>query len=159
MRNLLREKFSDRNAFFEMVKVYNNTVHSAFQNKFTPTEMQENFEREMAYIKTKEKELEDARWMQTWKGNLSHYEGGNILLIHIPYEKTRKRFQKQRRNFSTLAHFVQYEGGNAHVKLFKPMMGLVTAGKLTQFLVIPLYYTKFVAKNEEELEEKYKSLT
>jgi hypothetical protein len=158
MRNLLRDKFSDRNAFFAMVRIYNNTVHSAFQNKFTPMEMQSNFEKEMAFIRMKERELEKTKWLQTFEGNLTHYEPGNIVLVHIPWEKTRKRFMKQRRNFSALATFIQYEGGNAMIKLLKSVIGLVSAKTETDLLVIPLYYTKFVAKSIDEIDEKYKSM-
>jgi hypothetical protein len=155
LRNLLGPRFSDRNAFFDMVRLYNNTVHSAFGNKLTPAQVQGDFQIEMEYIKAKQKQLEDVLNRQAVDGNLSSYEPGNIVLVHIPYPKTRKKFQKQRRNFSALATFMRYEGGNAFVKLIKNIPGLVSANTETELIVIPLYYTKFVCKNIDELPERF----
>jgi hypothetical protein len=152
IRNLLGKdplRFMNHNLFFQAVKVYNNTVHSAFSNRHTPKEMQESPELEMKYIAWKQRLANEARLKQT-VGGYQGYQPGNILMIHIPWEKTSGMFKKQRRNFSELAEFLGYDGGNADVKLLKQIPQL---GK--QRLVIPVFYTKLVAKDMDDLEEKY----
>jgi hypothetical protein len=153
IRNLLGKdplRFMNHNLFFQAVRVYNNTVHSAFSNRHTPKEMQESPELEMRFVLWKERQVEEAKLKQTL-GGLTGYKPGNIVLIHIPWEKTSGMFKKQRRNFSELAEFMGYDGGNADVRLLNPIPQLSK-----QRLVIPIYYTKLIADNMDSLEEKYK---
>jgi hypothetical protein len=153
IRNLTGANFSDRNVFFDTVKIYNNTVHKAFNNKFTPLQVQSDFELENEYIRMKEEQLNKANNQQIIKG-LRGYAPGNILLVHVPWRKTRLQFKKQRRNFSVLASFLRYEGGNAVVSLLKPIK-LHFSGE-DQNIVIPIFYTKLVANSINELDQKYR---
>jgi hypothetical protein len=153
-RNLLQtpENFRNHNKFFQMLRVYNNTVHRAFDDLYTPKQVQEDPRLENAYIKYRQDQLEEVEEKQE-EANLHVYTPGNILLVHIPFHKTKLMFRKQRRNFSTLATFVRYEGGNAVVKLFKQILPLASTT-----LVLPIFYTKFCAMDIGTLEEKYKVL-
>jgi hypothetical protein len=73
-------------------------------------------------------------------------------LVHIPIEKTPYGFSdKRRRNFDELAKFVKYEGGNAIVDLLHPY-------RLFSRVIIPLFYTEYIAKDLNEYINKYKDL-
>jgi hypothetical protein len=139
-------KFADHNTFFTIVRMYNNTVHKAFDNKFTPTEVQTDLELELAFMNRNEERAKAATLRQSIAG-LRGYREGNIVLIHIPYQKTKLMFAKQRRNFSKLAEFLRYEGGNAVVQLLTKMPNL------SDILVIPIYYTKFVSPDKNNIPE------
>jgi hypothetical protein len=160
MRNLCGKDFTDRNVFFNVLNIYNNTVHSAFDNKFTPRQVQEDIELESAYIRMKQQQLENAELKQT-VGGMSNYQPGNVLLVHIPFEKTRQLFKKQRRNFSALATFVGYDGGNAVVSLLKPIPLLAKSNANPEGLVsniaIPIFYTKIIALDINGIPDEYSS--
>jgi hypothetical protein len=149
-RNILGPLFSNRNAFFQAVHLYNNTVHSAFRNRFTPRQVQEDPELEMMFVRRNEEKLETIKGRQAVDYLI--FKPDNILLVHIPFEKTKKMFAKQRRNFSVLARFVRYEGGNAVINLLKEI------DKMKTTLIIPVFYCKKVAESIDTLEEKYRSL-
>jgi hypothetical protein len=74
-------------------------------------------------------------------------------------EKTKLMFRKQRRNFSALATFVSYEGGNAHVKLLKPITLLKPSignpEGLISDIVIPIFFTKIIATSVNDIPEAY----
>jgi hypothetical protein len=106
--------FGDTALMSKVVQIYNNTVHSAFKNKYTPTEVQDDFRLECEYIKECEGELKKVDELRTIKG-FNTYEPGTILLVRIPLKKTPYSMQKRRRNFDELATFVKYESGNAVV--------------------------------------------
>jgi hypothetical protein len=56
IRNLLGKdpmQFMNHELFFQAVRLYNNTVHSAFDNVLTPKQMQENPDLELSYIQFK----------------------------------------------------------------------------------------------------------
>lgn len=149
MRNLTGRDFSNRNTFFETVDVYNNTVHSAFGNKLTPMQVQSDPELEMAFVRINQSKLKNIKERQEVEG-LRNFKQGNILMIHIPWIKTKQKFMKQRRNFSVLAEFEKYEGGNAVVSLLSEIP------LLKKRLVLPLFYCKKVAESEDMLDrEKY----
>ncbi|GHU18501.1 hypothetical protein FACS189472_06930 [Alphaproteobacteria bacterium] len=160
IRNLCGKNFSDINVFFEVLRIYNNTVHSAFENRFTPKQMQEDFELENAYIRMKQQQLAAAELKQS-VGGMSSYQPGNVLLVHIPFGKTRQMFKKQRRNFSALAKFVRYEGGNAVVELLKPVSLLgksrTNPEGLVSNIVIPIFFTKIIARRIEEIPDEFTS--
>jgi hypothetical protein len=88
--------------------------------------------------------------MQSVAG-LRNYQEGNIILVHIPFQKTKLMFTKQRRNFSKLAEFLRCEGGNAVVQLLTKMPNL------SDILVIPIYYTKFVASDKNNIPPEYQT--
>jgi hypothetical protein len=142
--------FMSHNLFFQVVRLCNNTVHSAFDNKLTPKQMQEDPELELRYILYKQRVADEVKIKQTISG-YSGYQPGNIVLIHVPWEKTKGLFKKQRRNLSELATFIDYDGGNADVQLMQPVPPLTHTR-----LVIPIFYTKFVAKDASELDPKFR---
>ena len=149
IRNLCGKDFANRNVFFEVVRIYNNTVHAAFDNRYTPMQMQSDFLLEQAYIRKRQRELAMSELKQTVSGMRS-YQQDNVLLVHIPFEKTRQTFKKQRRNFSALATFVRYEGGNAIVKLLKPIP-LSEKSVDTSVIAIPVFYTKYVCDSVDDI--------
>jgi hypothetical protein len=131
----------------KVVQIYNNTVHSAFKNKYTLTEVQDDSRLECEYIKECEEELKRVDELRTIKG-FNTYEPGSILLVHIPLKKTPYSMRKRRRNFDELATFVKYESGNAVVDLLHPYPTL-------NRIVIPICFTKFIANSLEEMRQKY----
>jgi hypothetical protein len=131
--------FANHNHFFQALKIYNNSVHTAFKNRYTPKEMQENPELEYAYIRMKQHQLDEARLTQGI-GGYAGFKPGDELMIHIPWQKTSQRFAKQRRSFSDLATFIGYEGGNAVVRVKSPPPGI------KDIIVLPIYYIKRVQK-------------
>jgi calcineurin-like phosphoesterase family protein len=88
-------------------------VHKSLFNRFTPNQAQHNSMTEHVFIMEKTLELEEVKEAILWK---YHYESGDILLCHIP---TKDRIHpKRRRNFDTLATFINYEHGNVLVKTY-----------------------------------------
>jgi hypothetical protein len=128
----------------EMVDAYNNSFHSAFKNKFTPTEVQNNSEVENIFIREHMLKLREIKEKQRKKG-LFNYTWGNVLLIHIPrYENV---FNKRRRYFNQLAQFEKYQYGNVVCNLY-------VNGKISnETITIPIYFTKFVCNDIFELLE------
>jgi hypothetical protein len=86
----------------EVVEKYNNTKHSAFYSMFTPFEVQFTKDLERYFIKKNQKKLEKIKEMQK-ESDLTDYEPGNILLIHLDFSKTQDKFNKKRRTFNKLA--------------------------------------------------------
>ncbi|GHU20119.1 hypothetical protein FACS189472_10940 [Alphaproteobacteria bacterium] len=161
MRNLCAGQFANRSVFYEVLRIYNNTVHAAFDNKFTPAQVQGDFLLEQAYIRAKEQQLAITELKQA-VGGMTSYNVGNILLVHIPFEKTRQIFRKQRRNFSALAKFLRYEGGNAVVELLKPVQLLAKSvgnpeGNV-RVIAIPIFYTKIIADSVDEIPGEFDEL-
>jgi hypothetical protein len=67
------------------------------------------------------------------------YHPGDILLCHIP---TKERIDtKRRKNFDTLAIFLNYTYGNVLVLLYKT----------NEKVFLPIYYTKYLCKNIDRL--------
>jgi hypothetical protein len=160
MRNLCGKDFSDRNVFFRVLNIYNNTVHAAFNNRFTPKQVQEDFTLEDAYIEMKQKESAQIQLKQT-VGGITGFQPGNTLLVHIPFEKTRQLFKKQRRNFSALGEFLRYEGGNVVVALLKPVPLLTKSNAnpegLVTVIAIPNIYAKIIAPSVDEIPVEFKA--
>jgi hypothetical protein len=161
MRNLCGKDFSNRNHFFKVLDIYNNTVHQAFDNRFTPSQVQGDIELEGAYIRMKQRQLDDALVKQA-VGGMSAFESGDLVLVHIPFEKTRQLFKKQRRNFSALARFMRYEGGNAVVTLLKGVP-LKKGSRdnpegLIETIAVPIFYVKIVAKKGQPIPTGFESM-
>jgi hypothetical protein len=143
--------FANPPLLHRVVNNYNNTVHSAYLNKYTPTQVQENREIESFYIKECQRKLEEIDNRRIKAGYLS-YEPNNILLVYVPLENIFSVLtEKRRRNFNEIAKFVRYENGNCVVDLLHPF------NKFTR-ICVPMFYTKYVAKNINEYIEKYKDL-
>jgi hypothetical protein len=83
---------------------------------------------------------------------LLNYKKGNVLLIHIPLDKTGLSFKKRRLNFDELAVFENYHHGNAQVKLLNET--LIKQLK-TRWILLPIFYTYRLSNSLNELPEKY----
>jgi hypothetical protein len=117
----------------DVVDYYNNTPHKAYKNKFTPTQAQHDGELESWFIREQQMHLLDVLKIQDT--HFGKYESGNVLLIHIERQKTKKLFEKRRRNFDNLAIFHRYVHGNVMVE---PLNVNFKPGK--QYIVIPLFH-------------------
>jgi hypothetical protein len=105
------QAFTNPDLLQKVVKIYNNTVHSAYLNKYTPAQVQSNRELEAYYISDCQRRLEEIDKLRIKAGYLS-YEPDYTLLVHVPIEKTPYRFsEKRKRNFDELAKFIRYEDG------------------------------------------------
>jgi hypothetical protein len=116
----------------KMVYFYNNTPHSAYKNKFTPQQVQNDRELEAWYIRTQQLKLFDILQLQL---PFMKYKPGDLLLVHLSLAKTQSKFRKQRRNFNELATFIMYDCGNVVARLLK------TGEDVT----LPIYYTMFIS--------------
>jgi hypothetical protein len=126
----------------KIVNYYNNTPHSAYKNKFSPKQVQNDNELEAWFIRQQK-----ARLLEVLKITKFTYKPGNILLIHRSVNKTSDLFRKRRRNFDELATFIQYVHGNVQVEL-----------KSKEVVILPIYYTKFVCDSKDDLPIDYKYL-
>jgi hypothetical protein len=93
------------------VEEYNNTRHSAFNNEYTPKEVQMHKDLEEYYIRENLKRLEEVKHQQNIEG-LFFYKPGDILLIHLDNSKNIDKLNKKRRVFNRLATFLDYNHGN-----------------------------------------------
>jgi hypothetical protein len=118
----------------QIVYFYNNTPHSAYDNMFTPTEAHFDSEIEGWYVRKQQRRLVDVLRLQR-SDYLNTYTPKCILLIHLPYSKTSKKFVKRRRNFDTLAEFIRYDHGNVVCRLLKEVRPIT----------VPVQFTKYVA--------------
>jgi hypothetical protein len=129
----------------KVVDYYNNTPHSAYKNKFTPQQVQNDLELEAWYIREQQLRLLDS--LQLQQKSFRRYQSGDVLLVHRPLGKTTELFRKRRRNFDELALFVEYDHGNVKAKLWKTQ----------RYIILPIYYTKFVC-HAYQLPAKYQAL-
>jgi hypothetical protein len=132
-----------------IVDIYNESPHSAYLHKFSPSEAQNDPEIEGAYIRYQKKLLEEVKEKERQAG-LNLYKPGNILLIYIPKDKTPQQFDKRRRNFSDLAVFITYKNGNVLCELLDKLLFM------NPMIQIPVYYTKFVCEDIYHLPANYK---
>ena len=77
----------NNNKMQEMVQLYNDSPHMAYNNLFTPTEVQENQEIEGRFIAYKQRELRQALHSQK-RDDLHNYKKNNILFFHLDVKKT-----------------------------------------------------------------------
>jgi hypothetical protein len=124
----------------EIVYYYNNTPHKAFKNIFTPYEVQNDKEIENWYIRQQQ-----ARLLNTLKIQrlIPRYKHNNVLLVHLPLDKTPNRFKKRRRNFDEVGQFLEYANGNCVVQLSDKSV-----------VTVPIYYTQYMAENSDQFFEK-----
>jgi hypothetical protein len=134
----------------QLVYYYNNTPHEAYNNLFTPTEVENNIELEFEYIK--DKQIQQRLVLQKQRESSLHsYVEGNILIVHLDLSLTSHRFEKKRRIFNYLAEFLYYKGGNVCCKL-NPQLKTRNS-----FVEIPIYYTRFLADNIDMLDDDWKN--
>ena len=133
------EQIRDNNAMQRMVKLYNYTPHSAYNNLFSPIEVQNDFDLEAMYIRSKIAELHKIKLLQS---ESYQYVRGNILFVHIDRSKTQDKFTKARRVFDTLAIFHKYFHGNVMVRLMNP---------IGNYIVVPIHHTQFAYKSFDDI--------
>jgi hypothetical protein len=132
-----------------LVDIYNNSPHSAYFHNFSPKQVQDNLEIEAAYIRYQMEKLNEINNQLKAEG-FQMYKPGNILLIHIPLEKTDLKFDKRRRNFSDLATFKNYKNGNVVCEL------LNKSYFRNPVIELPVHYTKFLSNDYHTIPPLYK---
>ncbi len=135
--------FRDNAKVQQMVQYYNNTPHSAFKNKLSPIDVQNDEELEANYIRMKEEELRKVKELQQLSG-IKDYQPGNVLMCHVDFSKTQFGFEKRRRNFNELTVFVGYNNGNVVCDLLREF------NKLRR-IEIPIQFTKIVSGSIQQL--------
>jgi hypothetical protein len=131
----------DNSLMQKVVHAYNNKIHKALFNRFTPNQAQHNSMIEHTYIIEKNLELNRVNHSLMEK---YQYLPGDILLCHIPVKETIKI--KRRKNFDTLAYFIKYLHGNVLIRICYS----------NDEIAVPIYCTKFMAKNIDMLSEEAK---
>ncbi|KAA6381874.1 MAG: hypothetical protein EZS28_022597, partial [Streblomastix strix] len=81
------QKFADNDLMQYIVKMYNQTPHSAYDNKYSPQQVNDNQDIEGQYIRQQQDKLFEIKQQQQSKGLLS-FQPRNILMIHLDYSKT-----------------------------------------------------------------------
>jgi hypothetical protein len=164
IRDMVEENQSllfDPDFMNQVVDIYNTRPHSAFDHKFSPLQVQRNPDLEEYYIRENMERLQEVKEMQREAGFLN-YKPGNVLLIHLDKSKTRDMFDKKRRAFNEVAIFVGYQNGNVvcdrltrhEGRIVRKPQNYTAKGRV----MIPIYYTKLVAPNIEQLGERFKQL-
>ncbi|KAA6378809.1 MAG: hypothetical protein EZS28_025665 [Streblomastix strix] len=141
--------FANPNKMQQIVDIYNKTPHLAYQNQFTPQQVQLSRDLEGKFIRQKQQQLE-LQLIKQQREQLFDFKSGNILMVHVDYSRTGIRFQKQRRQFNELATFITYKNGNVVCKLLNPYEGI-------SVIELPIYYCKFISDDLNSLPANYKS--
>jgi hypothetical protein len=146
----------------QALEIYNNTVHSAFGNKFTPKQVQSNPDLEEYFIRDNIERLHEIKALQQDAG-FFNYKTGDIILIHLDRSKTTTSMVKKRRAFNEVSIFVQYQNGNVVCQRLRRngQGGIVLVPRNSEDLglvMIPIYYTKLVAPTLKDLPKKYQQL-
>ena len=85
---------------------------------------------------------------------LLNYQPGNILLVHLDKGKTSNKFEKRRTFWDRTGEFVEYINGNVRVKLLTPVKIATNSNPRTD-IVVPIYHTRFLAKNKQSIPEGF----
>jgi hypothetical protein len=158
----IRDKVGENHMMFDRFDIvkravdeHNNTPHSAFNQEFTPKEVQMHKDLEEYYIRENMRRLDEVKVLQFTEG-LLFYRPGDILLIHVDFKKTAQKLAKTRKTFNHLATFLGYDHKNiVYQVIYK------TSLKSRIFenpITIPIYYTKFVAESFKEIPKPYLKL-
>jgi hypothetical protein len=131
----------DNSLMQKVVHAYNNKIHKALFNRFTPNQAQHNSMIEHMYIIEKNLEFDRVNHSLMEK---YQYLLGDILMCHIPVNESFR--VKRRKNFDTLAYFIKYLHGNV----------LIRTCYSNNEIAVPIYCTKFIAKNIDMLSEEAK---
>jgi hypothetical protein len=153
-RNVLSNPyhFADNDKVQQLVKIYNQTPHAAFKNKYTPIQVQNNPDLEGYFIRQWESELRDVMIEQKRLG-IKDYKPGNVLEVHIDFGETALKFTKKRRIMNHLATFVEYRNGNVFCKPITMNNKYSRDG-----IEIPIQFTRKIADNIEQIPSSYKTL-
>jgi hypothetical protein len=157
----IRDKIGDQRLFLnkDIMKIcvdeYNHTPHSAFDNEFTPIDVQSDPEIEDYFIRQNLNKLEEVREIQR-KAGLLKYQPENVLRIYFPRGKTAEKYNKRRYNFDTLAEFIRYDNGNVVCEPFvfnKAGTHIILQNPIT----IPIYYTKYLCEDTASVPYEYRN--
>jgi hypothetical protein len=124
-----------------IINIYNNTVHSAFDNKYTPQQVQDDVDLEFYFVRGWTDKAKKVNQLRGDKG-LKALQEGNIVLIHYPAST----FQKRRRNFDTLATFIEYENQSNIV------VELLNDGTK---IIIPEFWATYVSNDRASIPYNY----
>ena len=136
----------------QIVDYYNNTVHKSIG--CTPVYMHSNPEVEYQYIRWCERKLDNVIDTQR-EQRMLEYQRGNILMVHIDTGKTTEKLEKRRSFYDRIGEFLEYVHGNVKVRLDVPIK-ISSGGTPVRIVVVPIYHTKFVAKNRSVIPENVK---
>jgi hypothetical protein len=140
----------NNNLMREIVKIYNQTPHHAFDYMFSPLEVQEHPEVEAMFIRDNMNKLEEVKEKQETVGYFN-YQPGDKLLIHIPRWSM---FEKRRRFFNCLATFIKYVNGNVLCMIdIKDDIDKLK-GK-SKKITIPIYFTKKIDEDSDEISKYF----
>jgi hypothetical protein len=174
IRNAIGYRIIDQHQLQQIIWYYNRTYHKGIG--CTPLEMMEardeegNHVLEDQYIRYCVKKLVQARGQEEFDG-LWDYEYGNVLLLHFDLNKTGLKHEKRRRFWDRVGIFLRYDHRNAVVrllgteilggggKLSKDERGIVIFGEHGEHYydyVVPIQYTKLIAKNINQIPEYYR---
>jgi hypothetical protein len=159
------EFMADPEQFEGLIHLFNNSINKT--TKITPAEMEAYEELEAAWIRHCRRHNAEIE-----RAYSSHYELGNILLVHFDESKTSKKFEKEprKRQYSDLCEFMGYVGKNLAVQRLAetktnadsslggvkstPAGGLTKKGQIDKrknpkkdVFAIPFYYAVWVARS------------
>jgi hypothetical protein len=143
-------EFADIDKMNQFMNIRNNSPHEAFNNNFSPKQVQNTLELECEFIRKKQQELREVKGLQEDEG-LFDYKEGNVLLIYLDLRKTKFRFRKKRGVFNEIAEFIRYSDGNVVCRLLDPFDDI-------KVVELPIQFTQFVADNLDDLPDEYKKL-
>ena len=132
----------------DLVRMYNHTPHDGVPRKngrkMTPAELQTDPDMEWQYVREKDKQLHKV--VKNIKDkNLTTYTRGNILRLHLPKGKTRRRFKKSRMIYENVGIFDKYVNGNCRVWVLE----------FNKFVEVPIYYTNKIAESFDTIPDQY----
>jgi hypothetical protein len=146
---------ADKNVMDQVVEAYNNRPHAAFDNRFTPLQVQSNPDLEEYFIREQLERLREVKELQRDAGFFDS-RPGNVLLIHLNKAKTKDMFDKKRRAFNEVAIFVNYQNGNVLCdRLQRTPQGGIQRGTR---VLIPIFYTRRVAQSLDTLAKQFQQL-
>jgi hypothetical protein len=153
IRNAIGYRIISEDQLQQIVDYYNNTYHTSID--CTPIEMMMNHEYEDQFIRYCTNKLLKIKQRQEFEGLLS-YVNGNILLVHCDLRKTADRDEKRRRFWDRVGSFIKYDHGNAVVRLIGRPVNM--GSRDADVIVVPVQYTKLIAKNINSIPEYYHSI-
>ena len=118
--------------------------------------MHKNPDIEYQYIRWCQRKLNKVLEYQQDEGYLS-YKPGNILMVHIDTGKTAEKMTKRRVFYDRLAEFIEYKYGNVICRLLVGVKINSADKNSTHFVTVPIYHTRFVAKNKDSIPKNVKS--
>jgi hypothetical protein len=119
------------------VNEYNNTPHSAYDNLFTPAEVERDVDVEGSFIRHEKRILRQVELRQRVLG-LRGYQPGNVVLLHLDFRRTREHFANLNDYWNGIGIFLKYVGRNVMVWCL-----MTTTFRFTA-IVISSSYTRIV---------------